>query len=86
MHDPFDNHQPGLESPPAHAFAVVPDDALDLPRVTRAVNVAQGGALRVTTAAGDVATLQVAAGSAFPLRARRIWATGTTATGITGLA
>ncbi|MCP1168378.1 spike base protein, RCAP_Rcc01079 family [Limimaricola litoreus] len=85
MHDPFDKHQSGLESPPTRLFQIQPDDAADLPQATRALNAAQGGAVRVTSVAGDVATLYVAAGCAFPVRVRRVWATGTTATGLVGL-
>ncbi|GFE52462.1 hypothetical protein So717_42150 [Roseobacter cerasinus] len=85
MTDFFESYQPGLDSPPASLTAIVPSDSADLPRATRAINVSSAGVVRVTTVNGDEAQVYVAAGIAFPLRARRVWATGTDATGIVGL-
>jgi hypothetical protein len=82
MLDDFANLATGLESPATHLQAVVPDDAADLPRAGRALNVAVSGNVRLTTVDGTTATIHIAAGIAFPVRAQRIWATGTTATGI----
>jgi hypothetical protein len=71
---------------PATSVAeIAPDDAADLAQVTLALNVATPGTVRVTTLEGDVVDVHVAAGVAFPLRVRRVHATGTTATGIRGL-
>ncbi|MEC7794714.1 MAG: hypothetical protein VX791_14460 [Pseudomonadota bacterium] len=83
--DPFAGTQSGLQSPALHIEAITPDDTTDLARVTRAINVAQAGTLRVITAAGVTGDVHVAAGVAFPLRVRRVLATGTTALGIVGL-
>ena len=85
MADQFSNHTPGLESPATHLLAVTPDDATDLAYISRALNVAQGGALRVTTIGGDTETFYIAAGQPFPIRVSRVWQTGTTATGIVAL-
>jgi len=85
MHDKFEDFQDSLHSPPAHAQTVVPDDAADLPHACRCLNVAADGFVRLTTVRGDVVTLSVYAGTLFPIRARRIWATGTTASGIVAL-
>lgn len=85
MTDKFRTHAEGLNSPPQEVFAVTPDDAVDLARATRCLNVATSGAVRVTTLGGDTETLYIAAGITFPIRVARIWATGTTATGILGL-
>jgi hypothetical protein len=85
MSDRFENHTQGLESPAAYLLPVTPDDAADLAVVSRALNVAQSGLVQVTTAGGSVASVYIAAGGAFPVRATRVWATGTTATGITAL-
>jgi hypothetical protein len=85
MTDRFEHHTPGLESPAAFLLAVTPDDATDLPVASRALNVAQSGLVQVTTSGGSVASVYIAAGTAFPVRAIRVWATGTTATGITAL-
>jgi hypothetical protein len=85
MPDPFDGHAQSLESPATILVPVTPDDATDLPMPSRALNVAQEGMVRVTTTGGSTATLYIGAGSGFPVRVTRVWATGTTATGITAL-
>ena len=73
------------EGPATSVAEIVPNDAADLARVTLGLNVATPGIVRVTTVSGDVADVHVAAGVAFPIRVERVWATGTTATGIRGL-
>ena len=85
MSDRFSSFTPGLESPASFLQDVTPDDANDLPVISRALNVATAGTVRVTTSGGDTATVTIVAGVAFPVRARRIWATGTTATGIVAM-
>ncbi len=75
----------GLQSPPTHAYAIVPSDSADLATPTRALNVSVSGAVRVSTLDGDDVVLHVAAGITFPVRVQRVWASGTTATGIVGL-
>lgn len=85
MSDSFADHQRGLESPASKLSAITPDDATDLPLASRAINVASSGTVAITTVDGTTATVYVAAGIAFPVRARRIWATGTTATGIVAM-
>lgn len=85
MSDSFSNRLRSPRDPAVRLFDIVPDDAADLPQVTTALNVATPGTVRVTSADGSVATVTVHPGQAFPLRARRVWQTGTTATGIRGL-
>ena len=85
MPDAFATYKTGLESPASNLDPVTPDDAIDLPQTCRALNVAGAGVIRLTTANGSVATVYVAAGIAFPVRARRVWATNTTATGIVAM-
>lgn len=85
MSDPFQNHVPGLESPASGLMPVIPDDAADLPVAARALNVAQSGFVQLSTVEGDTAAVYIAAGIAFPIRAARVWASGTTATGIVAL-
>lgn len=86
MTDAFAQFQIGLESPAIRISNVTPSDTDDMAEASRAINVATSGTVRVTTVAGTTATLYVAAGSAFPVRAARIWSTGTTATDIVALA
>lgn len=73
------------ESPATSIFTILPDDAADLPFVTIALNVATPGHLRVTMADGSEGTIFVTAGTLLALRVQKIWATGTSAGGISGL-
>ncbi|MEX5730234.1 hypothetical protein Ga0609869_003587 [Rhodovulum iodosum] len=84
-HDAFLDFQPGLQSPALHLEPITPSDTADLARVTRALNVAGAGSVRVVTVTGQTGDIHVAAGIPFPIRVVRVLATGTTATGITGL-
>jgi len=85
MSDQFANHSSGLESPATILVEVTPSDSADLAQPSRALNVSASGTVRVTTTGGTTATLYVAAGVGFPVRAQRIWATGTSATDIVAL-
>lgn len=83
--DFFGGEATRLDDPPANAFAITPNDSTDLDRATRAICVGASGNVQLTTVSGDTVTINVAAGMPFPIRAARIWATNTTATGIVGL-
>lgn len=85
MSDRFKNFGTTLQSPPSRGAMIGPDDNVDLPHATRALNVAGSGAVRLTTIEGDTLTLYITAGVAFPIRAARVFQTGTTASGIVGL-
>ena len=72
--------------PPNGGFDVTPSDAVELPRVTRAVMVSTRGNLRVQFVDGTIITLpELETGVQYIARLKRIYATGTTATGIKGL-
>lgn len=86
MPDPFANRTRRPGDPAVTIFDITPDDAADLMRPTTALNVATPGTVRITTMDGSVADVTVHPGHAFPVSARRVWLTGTTATGIRGLA
>lgn len=65
---------------PSDAAAVVPSDGSDLPRAGR-LFVGGAGAVKVTTIAGtDVTFTGVVAGTVLPVRVKKVFATGTTAT------
>ncbi len=85
MTDNFRDHSQGLESPANDMIQIAPSDTLDLVTFPRALCAAAAGNVRVTTLAGTVGTVFLAAGAVFPLRVRRVWQTGTTATGLVGL-
>lgn len=86
MSDIFATHQAGLESPATRLSQITPSDNEDLAFATRAVAVGADGYVRVTTVAGDTGSIFIPAGMPFPVRVKRIWASGTTATDIVGLA
>ena len=82
MADKFSTHASSITSPPTNIYTATPSDSSDLPDASRALNVAQSGMVRVTTVGGNTDTVNVADGIVFPIRVKRIWATGTTASGI----
>lgn len=65
-------------------FPITPNDNVDLPIATREIIIATGGALAVQKLSGDAVTLTLPAGR-FALVVKRVLATGTTATGLTGV-
>jgi len=75
--------------PIVSAAAVTPNDSTDLSYVTRAFMVNAGGDIKVamlTGGEGDSSVIVTClAGIVYPFRVTRIYATGTTATGITAL-
>ena len=85
MSDPFDGATTGLESPALQLAPVVPNDSTDLVTPSRALAVSQSGLVQITTITGQTGTVFVAAGVPFPIRVRRVWASGTTASGIVAL-
>lgn len=82
MTDIYKGHAGGLESPAVGMIQVTPSDSVDLPVTSRAINTSTDGLVYCTFANGDEGPVYVAAGGTFPARVVRIWATGTTATGI----
>lgn len=84
--DKFSNNQTkSMADPSTSAFNIMPDDGVDLSVVTTGLNVATPGTVRLTTSDGSDITVTIAPGAVFPIRATRVWLTGTTATGIVGL-
>lgn len=74
-------------SPARTAFAIVPHDTAQLTVLPKAILAGSAGTivLRAIDSASDV-TLTVASGQIVPLRASHVRATGTTASGLVGLA
>lgn len=65
-------------------FNFTPNDSADLPEVTRGLIVGTGGDVRLTDPDGVTDTFALSAG-VYPVRVKRVWATGTTATGLIGV-
>jgi hypothetical protein len=81
----FPHHSAILHGPAENAFPITPHATEELAFVTRAINVAETGSVQLETKGGQVVTVYVAAGVAFPIRAKRVLVSETTATGIVGL-
>lgn len=72
--------------PLVKGFAITPDDGTDLSVTTRAIYTGAGGTIALILS-GDTASLafsNVPAGVWWPIEAKRVLATGTTATGMIG--
>lgn len=85
MSDPFANRMRTPTDPAVRVFPVIPNDQIDLPEATTALNVATPGTVHVTTVDGSEGLINIQPGQSFPIRVKRIWLTDTTATGIVGL-
>jgi len=68
-----------------NAFEIIPDDETDLPHETIAIYVGFDGDLKVDLISGETITMyNLASGAWHPIQAKRVYATGTTATYILG--
>ncbi|HYH69007.1 MAG TPA: hypothetical protein VD866_30210 [Urbifossiella sp.] len=86
MADQFSTHRPGLASPYEHAAEITTHNTNELATYCRAIYVGGSGNLRVTTVRGDTITLTgVVVGTIIPVRAKVVFATGTTATNLVAL-
>lgn len=82
----FDTNQVPLDAPAASAMAITPSNSTDLTDYTRGIYVGGTGTLKVDmVTGGQVTFVDPAPGVIHPLRVKRVYATGTTATGIIGL-
>lgn len=73
----------GLIDPAVGATEVTPSDTEDLTEICRGIWVGGQGNIKMDMADGDTVTfIGAAAGVVHPLQARRIYATGSTATNI----
>lgn len=69
---------------PGVPFAITPSDTVDMTAASRAIVIAEGGDIKVTGIDGVTETYTYPAGC-YAIRVNRVWATGTTATGISGI-
>lgn len=78
----------GATVPAKRAVVIAPHDANDLLEYPKALRINVGGTLKIIpskNADADAVTITVAAGEILPIQVRRVFATGTTATGILAL-
>ena len=86
MQDRYASRAAGSDGPATHGFAIAPDDGADLAETTRAIYVGSAGNLVAVLASGAELTFaSVPSGTVLPVRAARIRATGTSASGLIGL-
>jgi hypothetical protein len=77
---------PAADGPWHFAAAVTPADGADLANFSAALFVGGAGALKVDTVGGSTVTFTgVVAGTVLQIRAKRVYATGTTATNIVAM-
>ncbi|NRA29170.1 MAG: hypothetical protein HRU11_02830 [Parvularculaceae bacterium] len=80
-------YQTGLSSPPSRGMAVSPDDGADLAFAIRGLMVSTAGDVALVTTRGDTITMPaLQPGVQYAVLSTRVLATGTTATGLVGLA
>lgn len=82
MADAFESNSSALDSPAAYAASVTPNDSTDLAASSRALYIGTSGDVKVTTVGGNDVTFANVPVGVLPIRVKRVWATGTSATGI----
>lgn len=84
--DQYDAATGSLTSPADDAVAITPHNTNELEYVTRAIYIGGTGNLKLTTKNGNEVTFSsVPAGLVLPIRAKIVFATGTTATNLVAL-
>jgi len=77
----------GLGQPAIYAFNITPNDDADLLLLTRAIRAGGAGDLALKTFGGNIVIIpDLIAGETVIIRATRVYATDTTATGLVGYA
>lgn len=84
MSDPFQGLGATLTSPMVSLFEITPSDDDDLAKWPRVITAGVAGFVRVTTIKDDVVTIYVNQGDRWPVRVKKVWATGTDAEQILG--
>lgn len=84
---PFEDFADTPTAPSLDCFAITPSDQDDLPAVTKAIYVGEGGSvvLRPVRGSNDVTFRNLPSGYVLDVRVSAIRATGTTATSLIGL-
>lgn len=80
------NYSPSASSPADYGFQITPNDNEDLSMVTRSVRAGGAGVIKWVNMGGLEQHTTVSANERVPMRARRILATGTTASDLEALA
>lgn len=76
----------GQTFPGQSAVAITPNDGADLARITRGIYIGGAGNIKVDMSDGTTVTFTaIAAGIIHPIAVKRVYLTGTSATGIIGV-
>lgn len=88
MSDAFEKYADQPIAPSSNCFFITPDDAAELPAVTKAIYVGDAGdvALRSIRGAEDVVFRNLPSGYILDVRTRIVRQTGTTAASLVGMA
>lgn len=82
----FKSFYTSLSDPTSSGFNITPSDSDELSYVTRGVTVTGAGTMKVDFAdMGENISVYASPGSPLPIRIKKVYSTGTTATGIVGL-
>lgn len=82
MSNPFTTRTPSLSGPATDIVPVTPDDGTDLTEAAIALYVEVGGNVSFVSIKGASRNVMVGSNAILPVGAKRVLATGTTATGI----
>jgi hypothetical protein len=83
----FDKHASGLDSPARKSFAITKHDTNELANITRGIYVGGAGdvVIQLELDSAAVTFTGMLAGQIYPIQARIVKSTGTTATALVGL-
>lgn len=88
MQDPYQYATAHIQNPITNAFSISPSNTTDLPVTTRSVYIGSSGDLRVTLKDmpdGTFVTYKnMIEGLSYPLRIKRVFSSGTTASNLIG--
>lgn len=86
--DKFEHVADGLTAPAEETFAISPNDNAELPQITKAIYVGEGGNVTLRASRSDIDTVfrNLPTGAILDVRVSAVRATGTTASNLIGLA
>lgn len=88
LNDAFETSARSSMTPSDNCFPITPDDVAELPHLTKAIYIGQGGdlVLLLGSSQNPVTFRNTVAGSILDVRVRAVKSTGTTAGNLVGLA
>ena len=86
--DKFEHVADGLTAPAEETFAISPNDNAELPQITKAIYVGDGGDVTLRASRSDIDTVfrNLPTGAILDVRVSAVRATGSTASNLIGLA